>query len=131
MQLDEMITNIKEEALYIIQDYNKTEDKTPEELLNTMLKALEEDISDSVYIAKLLGLGTTTSHLDQQVSPRGYRMLQKLPRIPLSIIDNLVERFALLSHILRASIEELDEVEGIGKSEPDQLKMVLNECRNS
>lgn len=122
MQLDEMITNIKEEALYIIQDYNKTEDKTPEELLNTMLKAFEEDISDSVYIAKLLGLGTTTSHLDQQVSPRGYRMLQKLPRIPLSIIDNLVERFALLSHILRASIEELDEVEGIGEVRARSIK---------
>ncbi len=122
MQLDEMVTNVKDEALYIIQDYSKTEERTPEELINTMLKAFEEDISDSVYIAKLLGLGTTTSHLDQQVSARGYRMLQKLPRIPVPIIENLVDRFALLSHILRASIEELDEVEGIGEVRARSIK---------
>ena len=58
-------------------------------------------------------------------------MLQKLPRIPTSIIDNLVDRFALLSHILRASIEELDEVEGIGEVELDRLKMGLRECKSS
>lgn len=115
MQLDEMVVNVKEEALYIIQDYSKIEDKTPEELLNTILRAFEEDISDSVFIARILGLGTTTSHLEQSVSPRGYRMLQKLPRIPMPVIENIVGRFSLLSNILRASIEELDEVEGIGE----------------
>lgn len=115
MQLDEMIDNVREEALYIIQDYSQVEDKTPEELLNAILRAFEEDISDSVFIARILALGNTASHLEQSVSPRGYRMLQKLPRIPMSVIDNLVERFSLLSNILRASIEELDEVEGIGE----------------
>lgn len=122
MQLDEMVYNIKEEALYIIQDYSKVEEKTSEELLNIMLKAFEEDISDTVYIAKLLGLGTTTSHLDHPVSPRGYRMLQKLPRIPATIIDNLVEKFVLLSHIKHASIEELDEVDGIGEVRAKSIK---------
>ncbi|MBO8158009.1 DNA integrity scanning diadenylate cyclase DisA [Thermosyntropha sp.] len=122
MQLDEMLANVREEALYIIQDYNRTLDKTPEELLNTMLRAFEEDISDSVFIARILSLGTAASHLEQQVSPRGYRMLQKLPRIPSSVIDNLVERFALLSNVMRASIEELDEVEGIGEVRAHSIK---------
>ena len=49
-------------------------------------------------------------------------MLQKLPRIPVPIIDNLVDRFGLLSHILRASIEELDEVEGIGEVRARSIK---------
>jgi diadenylate cyclase len=122
MQLDEMISNIEEEALYIIEDYSKAVDKTPQELMNSMKRAFEEDISDSVFIAKLLSIGTTTSHLDLQVSPRGYRMVQKLPRIPMPIIENLVERFGLLSNILRASIEELDEVEGIGEVRARSIK---------
>lgn len=122
MQLDEMIANVEDEALLIIQDYANVTDKTPEELLANMRRAFEDDISDSVYIARILALGTATSHLDQQVSPRGFRMLQKLPRIPISIIDNLVERFGLLIHIMRASIEELDEVEGIGEVRARSIK---------
>jgi len=122
MQLDEMIANVEDEALLIIQDYGNLSDKTPEELLANMRRAFEDDISDSVYIARILALGTATSHLDQQVSPRGFRMLQKLPRIPISIIDNLVERFGLLIHIMRASIEELDEVEGIGEVRARSIK---------
>ncbi|MGE5391097.1 MAG: DNA integrity scanning diadenylate cyclase DisA [Deltaproteobacteria bacterium] len=122
MQLDEMIANVEEEALLIIQDYANASDKSPEELLANMQRAFEDDISDSVYMARILSLGTATSHLDQQVSPRGYRMLQKLPRIPVSIIDNLVDRFGLLIHIMRASIEELDEVEGIGEVRARSIK---------
>ncbi len=125
MQLDEMVYSINEEALYIIQDYNNVEDKSSEELLTIMIKAFEDDISDAVYIAKLLGIGTTASHLDHVVSPRGYRMLQKLPRIPTPIIDNLVAKFALLSHIQDASIEELDDVEGIGEVRAKSIKSGL------
>ncbi|MDD2509559.1 MAG: DNA integrity scanning diadenylate cyclase DisA [Syntrophomonas sp.] len=122
MQLDEMIASVEEEALFIIQDYSNTSDKSSQELLNNMRRAFEEDISDSVFIARILSLGTSSSHLEQQVSSRGYRMLHKLPRIPLSIIDNLVGRFGLLSNILRASIEELDDVEGIGEVRARSIK---------
>ncbi|MGI5879622.1 MAG: DNA integrity scanning diadenylate cyclase DisA [Syntrophomonadaceae bacterium] len=122
MQLEELVANVQDEALYIIQDYSQNTDKTPEEIMNNMMRAFEEDISDSVFIAKMLSLGTTSSYLDQQVSPRGYRMLQKLPRIPVSIIDNLVEKFGLLSQILHATIEELDDVEGIGEVRARSIK---------
>lgn len=121
MQLEELVANVHEEALYIIQDYSTTE-RSPQEIMSNLLRGFEEDLSDSVFIAKTLALGSTTSHLDQQVSPRGYRMLQKLPRIPVPIIENLVDRFSLLSHILRATIEELDEVEGIGEVRARSIK---------
>jgi len=122
MQLDEMIANVEDEALLIIQDYANVPDKSPEEVLSSLQRAFEDDICDSVYMARTLSLGTATSHLDQQVSPQGYRMLQKLPRIPVAIIDNLVERFGLLTHIMRATIEELDEVEGIGEVRARSIK---------
>jgi len=122
MQLDELVANVHEEALYIVQDYLNSAERSPQEIMSSLLRGFEEDISDSVFIAKTLALGSTSSHLDQQVSPRGYRMLQKLPRIPVPIIENLVERFGLLSHILRATIEELDEVEGIGEVRARSIK---------
>jgi len=122
MQLDELVVNVREEAILIIKDYSHTPDKSPQELLNTILRAFEEEISDSVFIARILSLGTTSSHLEQMISPRGYRMLNKIPRIPLSIIDNLVEKFNMLKYILPATIEELDDVEGIGEVRARSIK---------
>lgn len=122
MQLDEMVANIEEEALLIIKDYSNNKDKESKEILDFMLRAYEEDLSDSVLIAKTLARGYTPSHLEQLATPRGFRMLNKIPRIPANIIDNLVNSFSSLSNIIRASIEELDDVEGIGEVRARSIK---------
>ncbi len=122
MQLDEMTANVEEEALYIIQDYSNNPDKKPRDIMDNLLRAFEEDISDSMFISRNLSLGTASSHMEQNISPRGYRMLQKLPRLPVAVIDNLMGRFALLSDVLKASIAELDEVEGIGEVRAKYIK---------
>jgi diadenylate cyclase len=53
--------------------------------------------------------------LDLPISTRGYRILSKVPRLPMNIVENLVSDFGRLQRILGASIEELDDVEGIGE----------------
>jgi len=53
--------------------------------------------------------------LDLNIYPRGYRILQKIPRLPAQIIENLIHTFKNLQNIVKASIEELDDVEGIGE----------------
>lgn len=129
MQLDEMVANVQEEATLIIKDYSANTEKAPAEILNSVRRAYEDEISDSVFLLKSLALGTTSTHLEQQVAPRGYRMLNKIPRIPPAIIENLVERFTILNSILRASIEELDEVEGIGEVRARSIKNGLMRMR--
>jgi diadenylate cyclase len=42
--------------------------------------------------------------------------------LPSIIINNLVERFEYLPNILAASIEELDEVDGIGEVRARAIK---------
>ena len=70
---------------------------------------------DKTYIAKLLGLGTGSDLLERPLSTRGYRILSRVPRLPAPIIHNIVEYFGGdLQQIVKASIEELDDVEGIG-----------------
>lgn len=129
MQLDEMTANVEEEALYIIQDYSNNADKTPRGIMDNLLRAFEDDISDSMFISRNLSLGTASSHMEQSISPRGYRMLQKLPRLPVSVIDNLMARFALLSDVLKASLEDLDEVEGIGEVRAKYIKNGLKRMK--
>jgi len=49
-------------------------------------------------------------------------MLSKIPRLPSVIIHNLVEQFGSLPHIMLATIEELDEVDGIGEVRARTIK---------
>ncbi len=121
MQLDEMLANVEKETKLIIKDYSQNPDKSPKEILNTLL-AVQDEVAEPAAIARVLGLGTSSTQMEQAVSPRGYRMLHKIPRIPLAIIENLVEHFGLLDRVLRASIEDLDDVEGIGEVRARSIK---------
>lgn len=124
MQLDELVTQVEEEALLIIKDYSHNLEKVPADLYATIRRAFEDDTPDSGYIAKVLGLGGS-SQMDQLVSSRGYRMFSKIPRIPPGVIENLVDRFKLLNNVRRASIQELDDVDGIGEIRAKSIKSGL------
>lgn len=131
MQLEELVSNVEDEGLLIIQDYATTlADKTPEAILGVIGSWPAEDFLDLSLIARALGYPGSASILDQHVVPRGYRILQKIPRLPLPVIDNLVKTFGALNKILLATIEELDEVEGIGEVRARSIKEGLSRFRD-
>jgi len=129
MQLDELVANVEDEATMIIKDYSNNKEKNAAEILHTVMRTFEDEMTDSVFLLRSLALGTSSIHLEQQVSPRGYRMLNKIPRIPPAVIENIVDRFHMLKNILLASIEELDEVEGIGEVRARTVKNGLRRMR--
>lgn len=130
MQLDELIANVEDDGLLIIEDYYIYEDKNPEEILHTLGQWDAEDLLDLSLICRALGYTGSASILDESVSPRGYRILCKIPRLPWPVIKNLVENFRSLQRILNASIEELDEVEGIGEVRAKAIKEGLKRYRD-
>ena len=131
MQVEELVSNVEEEGLLIIQDYATTlADKTPAAILGVIGSWPAEDFLDLSLLARALGYPGSASILDQHVVPRGYRILQKVPRLPLPVIDNLVKTFGALNKILLATIEELDEVEGIGEVRARSIKEGLSRYRD-
>ncbi len=131
MQLDELVTDVEPEGLLIIQDYcTILHEKTPEEILQTIRNWSAEDLLDLSLISRALGFMGNVGALDQPVSPRGYRILDKVPRLPWPVIENLVQTFGTLQEILQATIEELDEVEGIGEVRARAIKEGLNRFRD-
>lgn len=114
MQLEELIRGIEQEGKLLVRDYCKDSNlsqkvyKNIEGLSSTEL--LELDI-----IAKVLGYPNVPM-VDTLISARGYRILNKIPRIPASVIENLVNHFERLQKIIEASYEELDLVDGIGEA---------------
>ncbi|MFZ5651285.1 MAG: DNA integrity scanning diadenylate cyclase DisA [Bacillota bacterium] len=127
MQLEELVANVEEEGLLVVQDYaSGTGEKSPQDIMDMINSWPAEDLLDLSLIARALGYPGSTSILDQNVSPRGYRALEKIPRLPLPVIENLVKEFGSLKKILNATIEELDEVEGIGEVRARSIKEGLN-----
>lgn len=116
MQLDELISGLREEEILLIRDYlPKEEANNYKEVIRTLRNQSSEDLLELPFVAKILGLGNNINTLDLPVSTRGYRMLSKIPRLPMNIVENLVSDFDRFHRVLGASIEELDEVEGIGE----------------
>lgn len=123
MQMEELVSKIDQEANYLLKDYARdlTDDKIKE--IKQGLKRLSADeLLEQHNIVRLLGYPHTNTIMDEPISPRGYRMLHKIPRLPSIIISNLVEEFAHLPHILMATIEELDDVDGIGEVRARAIK---------
>ena len=81
----------------------------------------DEELLDLRHVAGLLRLPAEMD-LDSSLQPRGYRLLSKIPRLPEAIAENVVERFGQLPKIMRASISDLVEVEGVGEARARAIK---------
>ena len=57
-----------------------------------------------------------------EIRPKGYRILNKIHRLPSGIIENIINYFDYFKSIQSASIEDLDEVEGIGEIRATYIK---------
>lgn len=123
MQLEELVANIDQEAKLLIRDYIKDPDEGKiEEVVHSLKRLSNDELLEGQNIVRFLGYPNTSTVMDEPISPRGYRVLGKIPRLPSVIISNLVERFEYLPHILMATIEELDEVDGIGEVRARAIK---------
>lgn len=126
MQLEELIENLPNEELLIIKDYMApTRRLMPEKILNLIRAESQKAFVDSSIIAKLLGYDIFENYEEIAVYPRGYRILNKIPRMPSTIVNNLVKTFKSFQHILAADIQKLDEVEGIGEVRARTIKQSL------
>ena len=48
--------------------------------------------------------------------------LSRVPRLPEPIVENIVQRFGNLQKIMRATIDDLDDVEGVGETRARAIK---------
>jgi len=115
MQLDELVSRVDEEAYLLVKDYMSVgPEQTPHQVLLAIHDLSPEELLDGATLAKVLGFLGSANIGEEPVSSHGYRILSKITRLPQPIIENLVEHFETLDNTLAASVEDLDEVEGIG-----------------
>ncbi|KMT22431.1 DNA integrity scanning diadenylate cyclase DisA [Clostridium cylindrosporum] len=127
MQLDDLIGNMEEEGELLIKDYTY-EKKDYEEVLKSIKTLSAEDIVELNVICKLLGY-SPDSMMETMISSKGYRLLNRIPRMPQSVIENLIKEFMYLKRIMRATIEQLDDVEGIGEARAKAIREGLRKIQ--
>lgn len=125
MQLEQLIGGVEREELLIIKDYLQRENVSPEEVAGELFKLQYEELLKESNVARILGYESFENYEEVNVYPRGYRILNKIPRMPSNIVENLIHGFESLQHIIDASIEDLDKVEGIGEVRAKNIKRSL------
>lgn len=127
MQLNELIRSIEEDEMLLIRDYCQS-NLDYNDIYKQLQSISSDELLDLDVLAKALGyIGVPL--VDTLISPRGYRMLNKIPRIPAGVIENLIRTFKELKGVIDASYEQLDKVEGIGEARAKAIKNGLRRLR--
>jgi diadenylate cyclase len=105
--------------------------RTAESVLRDMSELSAVDLLDLTQVARAMGLPSTPEGQESAVSPRGYRLLARVPRIPATILDRVVEHFGGLQKLLAASVADLQAVEGVGETRARTVREGLSRLAES
>ena len=135
LQLDELIAGVEPDRELIARDYlpaaTGRRASAPSRTCSTTSTRLDAlELLDLAAVARALGYGGGDG-LDAAVSPRGYRLLARVPRLPGLVVDRLVEHFGSLQKLLAASIDDLQAVEGVGESRARNVREGLSRLAES
>jgi diadenylate cyclase len=116
MQLDETMVGVAADKAALVHDYLLEDtDDTFAVVLDQLARLPHQDLLDFGRLAELLGYDRKLNTLDYPVSPRGFRILGRIPRLPRLVVQRIVTEFGGLEELLAASDGELETVDGVGE----------------
>jgi diadenylate cyclase len=116
MQLEETMVGTAAEKAALVRDYLcGHSDEAFAGALEEIGRLGHQDLLDFGRLAELLGYDRKLNTLDHPVSPRGYRVLGRIPRLPKLVVAQVVSEFGGLEDLLAATDLELEAVEGVGE----------------
>ena len=117
MQLDETMVGVSADKAALVHDYlergHRRERSRPRSTSSCVCP--HQDLLDFGRLAELLGYDRKLNTLDYPVSPRGFRILGRIPRLPKLVVQRIVEEFGGLEELLAATDGELETVDGVGE----------------
>ncbi|MGJ6979884.1 DNA integrity scanning diadenylate cyclase DisA [Aestuariimicrobium soli] len=112
LQLREQNQGLDDLADALAEDYRPQESDAPFGWAG--LSGLHTDgLFDVIEVARVFGF--TSEQLDSPITPRGYRQLSAIPRLPQVLVNRVIDHFGSLQALIGATIPELLEVDGIGE----------------
>ncbi|MGL4308080.1 MAG: DNA integrity scanning diadenylate cyclase DisA, partial [Cetobacterium sp.] len=96
-------------------DYTTGEETDISNIIAEIEKLTDSELLELERLSFILGYGKTYSALDNRVSPKGYRVLDKISKLTKKDIEKLISLYGDLSTIQVTPMEELTEIKGISK----------------
>jgi diadenylate cyclase len=116
MQLDELLVGVAADKAALVEDYAVERPDHPfPAILDELARLAHTELLDFGRLAELLGYDRKLNTLDYPVSPRGYRILGRIPRLPKLVVHEIVKAFGGLDEMLAATDDELETVDGVGE----------------
>jgi diadenylate cyclase len=128
LQLEELMAGVDLDRDLIARDYAPTgrRSRTPQQVAAELAVLSATELLDPSLVARALGLSGTPEGLDSAASPRGHRLLARVPRLPGAILDRVVEHFGGLQKLLAASVEDLQVVDGVGETRARAVREAIS-----
>src|SRR6201991_1280932 len=116
MQLEEVMVGVAADKAALIHDYLAADsDESFAAALDQLGRMPHPDLLDFGRLAELMGYDRKLNTLGYPVSPRGFRILGRVPRLPKLVVAQIVKEFGGLDELLAATDAELETVEGVGE----------------
>ncbi len=133
LQLEELMAGVDAERELVARDYLPVgrRSRSLGDALTELASLSATDLLDLSLVARAMSYLTTPESLDGAVSPRGYRLLAKVPRLPGAVLDRLVEHFGGLQKLLAATVDDLQVVEGVGEARARSVREGLSRLAES
>jgi diadenylate cyclase len=127
LQLEELMAGVDADRDLIVRDYLPSGGRhTSEQVLAEIVGLSATDLLDLGLVAAAMGFATAPESLDGVASPRGYRLLARVPRLPGPTLDRVVQHFDGLQKLLAATVEDLQSVEGVGESRARSVREAVS-----
>ncbi len=123
LQLEELMTGVEREKRNVVRDYRLEErGKTVEAVERSLARLSDEELLQLTNVAQALGYSGVHDELDRPLRPRGYRILERIPHLPSSVVEKLVKSFGDIQAVMQASEKMLEGVEGVGRARARAIK---------
>ena len=143
LQLDELVVGLGPDRELVVRDYLPERAHVTEDRTGTMaslaraqvlaaLAALEAPVLvDLGVVAATMGFGGDADALERPASPRGHRLLSRVPRLPAVLADRLVDQHDGLQKLLAATTEDLAAAAGISEQRARSVREGLSRLAES
>ena len=123
MQLEEMLVGVAADRSALVCDYLVDySDDNFTAVMESLPRLPNQDLLDFGRLSEVLGYDRKMSTLDFPVTPRGHRILGRIPRLPEQTVKNVVREFGGFDTILAASAEQLAAVEDVGDVRAKEIR---------
>lgn len=122
LQLNELMGGIVDDRRLLIRDYFEEDASFRiEEAMEALSDLDDEALFNGEIMAKTLHLAAAGTDLDASLSPRGYRLLTKLPRLSEPMVEQIIDHFGAIDNLLSATPTLLCEIQGISENRAAEI----------